>query len=350
MFHLGFDYLYWYPRKSSLPPLVTRGNVADPNAGALGAPSTRVLLQGTRLEDDQLQGGRITLGIGGDASDSWSFVADAFLLEQGNKGLTFSYPGFPGTTVLARPFFNLATGTEDADRFASAATRAGTLDVSQKRRFYGGDADVRYEYLCSGNWRIHLLGGVKMLFLDESLRFNRASVDFFGPTAGTFVTQSENLGAANRFYGGQIGAEYEFRLGPVFFLTRGKVAFGVTDTNVNQTAFTRTQTPTALLGVVNQGLYVNPATGGTSTKGTFAVAPELNFKLGFDFNDWVRLSVGYTFVGMTEAVRTGDLINRNVTPAALTVAVPVQSAVTHATAPTSAFWAQGLDVSVRFSF
>ena len=101
-----------------------------------------------------------------------------------------------------------------------------------------------------------------MLFLEESLQFNRTSVDFFGPASGTFTTQSENLGAVNRFYGGEVGAEWEFRLGPVFFLTKGKLAFGVTDVNPDLTAFTRTQTPVALTGVVNQGLYVSPATGG----------------------------------------------------------------------------------------
>src|SRR5262249_36996621 len=252
MFHLGFDYLYWYPRKSSLPPLVTSGNVADPNAGALTAPSTRVLLQGTQLEDDQLQGGRISLGIGGDASDSWSFLVTGFMLEEGNRGRSFSFAGAPGTDVLARPFFNLVTGVEDADRFASAATRSGSLDVSQKRRFYGGDADLRYEYLCSDNSRIHLLSGVKLLFLVESLQFNRTSLDLAGPSAGTLVMQSEHLGASNRFYGGEIGAEWEFRVGPIFFLTKGKVAFGVTDVNPNLTAFTRTQTSTTVTGVLNQ--------------------------------------------------------------------------------------------------
>jgi hypothetical protein len=350
MFHVGFDYLYWYPRKSSLPPLVTRGSITDPNAGALLAPSTRILLQGTQLEDDQLQGGRISLGIGGDASDSWSFLATGFALEQGHKGLTFGFRGTPGTDVFARPFFNTATGSEDADRFAIANTRAGFLEVSQKRHFYGGDMDLRYEHLSSENNRIHLLAGVKLLFLEESLQFNRTSLDFAGPAAGTLVTQSENLGASNRFYGGQIGAEWEFRLGPVFFLTKGKLAFGVTDSNPNLTAFTRTQSPTGITSAFNQGLFVSPSTGGVSSRTTFALAPELDFKVGFDFNDWVRLSVGYTFIGLTDAVRAGDLINRRVDPTTLAIPVAVQTVTPHATTPTTTFWAQGFDVSIRFSF
>src|SRR5262249_44342882 len=159
------------------------GNVADPLPAALGRPSTQVLLQGTTLDDDQLQGGRITLGVGTDSSSDWSFLLTAFLLEQGRRTLTFASNGLGGSEVLGRPFFNLATGVEDADRFASANTLAGTLFVSQMRRFYGGDADVYYEHLCSDNSRIHLLAGVKVLTLDESLSFSRSSFGFAGPAA-----------------------------------------------------------------------------------------------------------------------------------------------------------------------
>jgi hypothetical protein len=342
MFHVGFDYLYWYPRKSSLPPLVTSGTASAPVPAALNQPGTQVLLQGTQLNDPQLQGGRITFGIGVDQSDEWSILATAFLLEQGQRALTFSQAG---TGVLGRPFFNLATGMEDADLFAVAGATAGQLTVSEKRRVYGGDVDLRYEYLCSDNHRLHLLAGVKLLFLDEALDFNRTSV---GPA--NVVTQSESLQALNRFYGGQIGGEWEFRLGPVFFLSRGKVAFGVTDVNPNLSAFTQTITAAGVQGVQNQGLYVSVANGGQRHKTVFAVAPEANFRFGFDFNEWVRLSVGYTFIGLTDATRAGDLINRNVNPTTITQPVALTTVAPQATTPTTGFWVQGFDVSVRISF
>lgn len=348
MFHFSADYLYWYPRKSSLPPLVTRGStVFDPSAALLGNPRTRILLQGTALEDDQLQGLRLTFGVGMDASNEWSLFVTGFALEEGERALTFSR-GRTGTDVLARPFFNLAIGTEDADRFAEGGASGGTLTVSQTRRFYGGDVDLRHEYLASENHRVHLLAGVKLLFLEESLDFSRRTQVV---ATGATTTQVESLGARNRFYGGEIGAEWEFRLGPVFFLTKGKLALGVTEVSPLFTANTQTTTPgAALVNVPGQGLYVSPATAGASKATRFAVAPELNFRTGFDFNEYVRLSVGYTFVGVSEAARAGDVINRSVNPGVLALPAAVRDVAPRATVPTSAFWAQGFDVSVRFSF
>lgn len=343
-YHVSFDYLYWYPRKSSLPPLVTSGTSTAAMPAALLQPGTRVLLQGTRLEDDQLQGGRLTFGIGVDSSNQYSLVLSAFLLEEGQKAISFGNQGT--TAVLARPFFNTQIGLEDAERFAGPGL-SGMLTVSQTRRFYGGDADLRYEYLCSDNHRIHLLGGAKLLFLDESLNFERMSV---GPVAGVRY-QTESLGVANRFYGGQLGAEWEFRLGPVFFLTKGKLAFGVVDVNPNLSSVTQFIDPTgAVTTGANQGLYVSPTSAGRSHRSQFALAPELNFKLGFDFNEWVRFSVGYTYVGLTDATRAGDLINRNSNPATNLQPAPLVNLAPQTAAPTTGFWAQGLDVSVRLSF
>jgi hypothetical protein len=344
MFHVSFDYLYWFPRKSSLPPLVTSGTASAPVPAALNQPGTQVLVQGTQLDDPQLQGGRITFGVGIDQSDEWSIMGTAFLLEEGQRALSFGDRGRTG--VLGRPFFNLATGMEDADVFAVAGVTTGQLTVSQKRRFYGGDVDLRYEYLCSDNSRVHLLTGVKLLFLDEALDFRRVSVN---PAAGV-LAQSESLQAQNRFYGGQVGAEWEFRLGPVFFLTRGKVAFGVTDVNPNLSAETRTINPAMMTFVQSQGLYVSAATAGRSEKTVFAVSPELNFRFGLDFNDWVRFSVGYTFIGLSDATRAGDLINRNVNPLTINQPLALTTVAPQATTPTTGFWVQGFDVSVRFSF
>jgi hypothetical protein len=349
MYHLGIEYLYWYPRKSSLPPLVTQGNTAQATPGVLSDPRNRILLQNNQLEDDQLQGLRLTFGIGLDASNQWSFLFSAFSLEEGGKTLGFGIPANQTTSVvLARPFFNTATGTEDAVVFASTGSLAGALQVSQKRRFYGGDMDLRYEYLCSDLTRIHLITGIKLLFLEESLNFGVATNNL---NSGVQTLQAESLAAKNRFYGGNVGASWEQRLGPVFFLTTAKVAVGAVDVNPTFSAYTLTANPSGTMTLAQgQGLFVSPATAGTSRTTKFAVAPELNFKVGFDFNEYVRLSVGYTFVGLTGVARSGDLINRNLDPAALTRPAQVRDPAVQANVPTSMFWAQGLDVSLRFSF
>src|SRR5207302_1538080 len=125
------------------------------------------------------------------------------------------------------------------------------------------------------------------------------------PGNNYFLT--ENLGLVNRFYGGQLGGEYEFRLGPVFLQTAGKFALGVNSTSTRLNAFTRIIEPNGIVTTSNdRALYVTPNNAGTTFRKRFGFAPEGSLKLGFDFNDYVRVTAGYTILYWSGVSRPGE--------------------------------------------
>src|SRR6516165_6120868 len=58
------EYLLWWMKGASLPPLITASPAGTPaaQAGVLGAPSTTILFGDTRVNDEVRSGVRFTLG------------------------------------------------------------------------------------------------------------------------------------------------------------------------------------------------------------------------------------------------------------------------------------------------
>jgi len=91
------------------------------------------------------------------------------------------------------------------------------------------------------------------------------------------------------------------------------------------------------------GLGTTLAVGATafvqhfSNVSRFAVVPEVNLNVGYQFADWARAYVGYDFLYASDVAQPGEQIN----PAGLIFA-PVQ--------PHTDFWAQGVNFGLEFRF
>ncbi len=72
----------------------------------------------------------------------------------------------------------------------------------------------------------------------------------------------------------------------------------------------------------------------------FAVAPEAQFNVGYQFTPWIRGQVGYNFLFLSSVARPGNQIDNT------------YDGVTHPTVPmtSSTYWGQGLNLSLQFSF
>jgi hypothetical protein len=350
-FHVSLEYLYWFTRKDSFPPLLTTGSLTDRIPGALGQPHTQVLLQGSDLDTNQHSGGRLTLGYGLDSNPNWSWNASAFYLEQitGSRSFASNQSGSP---QLTRPFNNVIAATEDADPVALPAIMAGNISFNDSRRLYGGDTNVRYHYWQSGNSRIALLLGGRILVVEEGLNITENSQDLPGlGVVGNTWFLNEQFNTQNIFYGGQVGAEYEFRVGPAFFNAVGKCAAGWVDETITNRAFTQVTLPNGQVAQsANSALYVNPDNAGRFRHTTFAVVPEGNFKLGFDFTENIRLTFGYDILYLSHAVRPGTVLDRNVNVQPVGAPFGIPPAALPPSFASTGIWAQGFDVGLRFSF
>jgi hypothetical protein len=134
------EYLLWGPRPMDVPALVTGSPAAA--EGVLGQPGTETLVGG-QLLDQMYSGARLRFGLWADPCHQHAWEVEGFYIGEANDRYSFSGTGAAGTTVLARPFFNVLTSTnfpngrEDAQLVASPGELSGTVTVEANSRLYG---------------------------------------------------------------------------------------------------------------------------------------------------------------------------------------------------------------------
>ena len=128
------------------------------------------------------------------------------------------------------------------------------------------------------------------------------------------IAVHDRFGATNSFYGGTIGARMSSGRGGMFWDLTGKVSLGGMHQMVNVDGTTT---------LVRGGPFVTAATapGGFLASGNytgkrsdtvFAVLPEGDFKVGYQFTSWMNAFVGYSVLYVSSVARPGDQINRDI--------------------------------------
>jgi len=265
-----------------------------------------------------------------------------------------SSAGAPGSSVLARPFLNVNSNVEDADPVAVPNVMAGTFTVETPQRFYGADANLRYNYLNSPSqgYRITALAGFRYLQLNEGLVIREALQDLPGlGAAGNSYSLTENFNTRNSFYGGQVGFDYDWHLGPVFLGLTSTVAFGKTHQEQTNAAITRIAEPNGTVTVgVNRGLLIQPSNAGQRSRDVFSMVPDTTAKLGLELNDHIHFGVGYNFLYWTGVARPANQIDRAINIQALQPFDQIGAARPAPVFASSGFWAQGLTVHLGLTF
>jgi hypothetical protein len=345
--------LLWWTRGKHLPPLVTTGAPDDEFPGALGQPGTIVLL-GDKTVDDQIRSGfQFTAGYWFESDQVLGLEASVFYLEPHGTQFTASSDG---TTVLARPFVAAGSGGDDeivqeqALVLALPGVSTGGVRVTTANRFWGAEANGRLNCCREGCCRVDLLGGFRFLELKD--RLSIASVSDTIPTSGP-VSVIDDFSTRNRFYGGQFGAEAEFRQGRWFLNVRGKLALGALDRAVAINGTTTFTTPDGST-VVPGGLFAQPSNIGRHSDTRFGVVPELGFRAGCHINDFLRVYAGYSVIYLARnVVQPGDQIDRTVNveqvPALGGAAVAGDQRVPF-TLKNTDWWAQGLQFGIELDF
>ncbi|HEV3261967.1 MAG TPA: BBP7 family outer membrane beta-barrel protein, partial [Gemmataceae bacterium] len=82
-----------------------------------------------------------------------------------------------------------------------------------------------------------------------------------------------------------------------------------------------------------------PTNIGTYSRDRFAVVPEATVRVGYELTEYLRASLGYTFLYCSEVVRPGDQIDRLLGPGHPAFFFSGTD-----------FWAQGIDAQLEFRF
>jgi hypothetical protein len=303
----GGEYLLWWIKDPRLPPLVTTGPVAS--QGILGMPGTVVLFGGSHVDMEERSGGRFTLGSWLDPCQTWGLEGTFFFLGERASRFGATSDQF---LLLARPFFNVNTGTQFAEIVTAPGRAAGGIGILLPSELWGAEANLRRNVCRGCNGRFDLLAGFRYLDLHEGVNILEMGTVLpgGGQFAGSTFRVADNFDTRNQFYGGQLGAETELRRGRWFVNCRGKVALGANHETVN---IVGTQTLTAPAGGVDRfrgGLLALPSNSGHFTRDHFAVVPEAGVNVGCQITGGLRAYVGYTFLYWNNVLRPGDQIDR----------------------------------------
>jgi hypothetical protein len=350
--------LLWWTKGQNLPPLVTVGSPNDQLPGALGQPGTLVLLGNTTVDDRIRSGGRLTAGLWLNEGATIGLEASAFYLEPHGSHFTAVSDG---STVLTRPFFAVGTvvqpdGTtadiaeERALPIALPGASAGSVLVSTANRFWGAEANGRLNIWRESCCCVDLIAGFRFLELKDRLTITSSSDTL--PPSGP-VTVTDDFATRNRFYGGQLGAEAEFRRGRWFLGVRGKLALGALDRAVAIDGNTTFMTDTGAT-VVPGGLIAQPTNIGRYSSTGFGVVPEVGFRAGCRITPWLRAYAGYSLLYLArDVVQPGDQIDRGVNvnqiPARGLAPLAGDQRPAFSLKGTD-FWAQGLNVGLELDF
>jgi len=355
-FYLQADYLLWWVRKAEVPPLVTMGSLNDMTPGALGQPNTVALIGPGPLDQSEQSGVRVTALYWFDQDHTWGVEATGFWLANSSVSQGISGDGNTSTTVIARPFLNANTLNRDADPIVVPNVQSGSLNVTMKRQFLGAEANLRLSE-CTDITpfsRFSCLAGVRYLSLNEKLQIAEQVTDLpdSDGNPGNSALLNDNFLTYNRFYGAQVGLEAESRVGPVVFTLAGKVAVGDNNQVVKINGVTVITEPDGVVTTdATRGLLTQPTNVGRFSRNKIAVVPEADVGLALEFNEHLRVSVGYNFLFWTDVLRPGDQIDPvvNVGP----VGFPgVLGSSPHPAVPfhTSGFWAQGFIAGLQVSY
>ncbi len=341
------EYLLWWQRQANLPAMATSDNsLSGVPPGALGQPGTTVLLA-DGLGTGPSCGARFSVGMWLDRQQIFAVEANYFFLGQDTVSRGFTSPGGGlGAPTLFRPFYDASLSMENA-QFIAGPSLAGGIDVSLLQRMTGSEANLRALFWGDDRLRCDLLGGFRFLALDENLDIRTGSFDPAGILAP--INTYESFAARNRFYGGQLGMETELLLGRSFFVkVLTKLALGNMNQAVNINGNAVSGPPTPASGPAT--LFAQTTNIGHHERDQLAFIPEVGLSGGCWLTNYCKLSLGYTFLWISNVTRPADAIDRTTTIP--TIGFPPPPGTTHPAFSfhDASFWTQGINLGMEIRF
>ena len=206
-FYFRGEYLMWWDKAGSAPPLVTTSpaGTAQAQAGVLGQTGTTVLF-GDGLSFGTASGARFTLGRVADPVRAVRAGGDVLLpgAQVGQLRPDQRRGPDPRPAVLQRP-----TAAQDAVLIAYPNFASGTVSVSASTELQSLDLVLRRAIAQYPNMRFDLLAGYRYAQLREDLTVNTSLTSPLAP--GTVLQTLDAFGTRNEFNGAEFGVSAQSR-------------------------------------------------------------------------------------------------------------------------------------------
>jgi hypothetical protein len=342
------EYLYWWVRGGDTPPLVTTSPDNTPQAQAGVLPDATVLFGNQRINTQGRSGARFTLGYWFNCCEYTGVDTSWFFL--GNVREQF-HASSGGSPILARPFFNVDTESQDAQLIAFPDVVVGAVNVYTNSRVYGGDVNLRRALHVDCWKRFDVIAGYRYFRLAEDLTIssNTTSIDEQGGVpVGTTFAIFDSFDTRNNFNGGQLGINTQLTNGCWTLDLLAKLALGAVSQTVTINGQTVTTVPDSDPITATGGILALDSNIGTYHRNQFSVMPEFGVDLRYQWTPLWRVNLGYSLLIVTNVVRPGDQIDLNVDPNLFPPSLGGSQ-------PTFAFqdsdvWLQGINVGIECNF
>jgi hypothetical protein len=338
-FWIEANYLLWSVKGDKLPALVSTGN--------LGAPGTAVLFGDAAVNDRWRSGGQIKAGYWLDPQRSWGIEGGFFGLQDVSSGFNAASNG---NAVLARPFFNVQTGSQDAALIASPGVGSGQIAINETSRLWGAGFAFRKEICASCAGRVSALAGYRFLRASDDLSI-ATNQQGNNPFVGTFaISVTDQFATANDFNGLDLGLTGESHYGAWTLEWTGKVAVGGNYSTAQINGSTTIAVGGGVPATSAGGLLALPSNMGNFSQTRFAVVPELSLKAGYQVTSQLRVQASYDFLYWSNVVRPGNVIDTGINPSQIPPGALVGASRPAPRLDGSDFWAQGIDLGAVLSF
>jgi hypothetical protein len=353
------EYLGWQMDAMDTPPLVTTNPAGTPQnqAGFIGGTDTSTLFGG-ELNDSFRNGFRVRGGWYVDPSRFWAIGGDYY--ELFGDGDSFAASS-NGSTILAKPFFNIVNGQETAQFISFPAVVAGDIAIASDTKLRSFGINLQADAVnppnhssqlangCAREPRVDWIVGYRNISLEDKLQFSE-NLNALVPPNG-IANLRESFETENLFQGIELGFVREVPLGRWWFEATSRVAIGNNSQQVSIAGNTRL-IEGGVAGTFPGGLYAQRSNIGTYERDRFTVVPELGATVGFHVGSRFSLTAGYTFVYISNVVRAGDQIDTDLNPGLFPVEAdpligPVRPRFVFRETD---FYAHGLTVGADFRF
>jgi hypothetical protein len=308
--------------------LTTNDTVPDhADAGILNVGEARVLLGDRRLDTGNRSGVSLTLGRWLDPCQDWGVQATWMYAGGASDELNAAWQS-SGDPVLARPFFNVATGMEDAQLVAYPNVVQGLMVAQTHSDLRSAEALLRGHWSRGTSGRIDVLSGYRHLGFHEGLWLEE-QLTIVAPDGniqiGTRVDLFDRFRTRNDFHGGKLGVLTSLDHGAVSLDIAAKLGVGSVWRESVIDGQTEVRTPPGGVSTSPGGLLALPSNMGTYRDSSFAVLPELDLKARWMLTDRLSLNLGYQLLFLTNVHRTGQQIDRRIDAGQLSGALPVNN-------------------------
>lgn len=358
------DYLLaWMKRGDIDAPLITTGSPDDAVPGAIGEPGTNVVFGDKHYDFHRTTGVKAAIGGVFGTNRQLAFDIDAFWIFKREKHFHIDSDA-SGSPLIARPFFDVQTGAENAEEVSNPGFFSGTSKALVKTQFWGAELNLGERSCNEGGLDFFI--GFRYLRLQEKIRVRDDMVPFTTPSGLTFngsanavespdtLTDEDTFRTNNNFFGGQLGAKARISPNPwISFDIFGKVAVGSTEEKYKSEGSTTWESTAFGDQFATGGVLVQPNNSVHTKKWKFTWVPEIGADIVISPVDRFRFLVGYSFLWWSNVVRPGDQIDRNVNsgqiPRDVAYYTPaIQAPNDHL--DQEAFWMQSVNFGIQFDF